>query len=77
MAPTTTPNQRPPDIPAINTDVDPGELIAAQLSQVLTMHDPGHSSQVRPRPCEPPRGKQNLGRGQHAHHTSMSTGGAR
>jgi hypothetical protein len=29
-----------PDIPAIDAGVDPGELIAAQLPQVLAMHDP-------------------------------------
>jgi hypothetical protein len=45
-----------------------GELIAAQLPQVLAMHDPGHGSQVRPRSREPSRGNQDLGRGQHAHH---------
>jgi hypothetical protein len=66
-----------PDIPAINTDVNPGELIAAKLPQILAMHDPGHGSQVRPRSRQPPRGNQDLGRGQYAHHTSMSTGGAR
>jgi hypothetical protein len=65
-----------PDIPAIDTDVDSGELIAAQLPQIFAMHDPSHGSQVRPRSREPPRGNQDLGRGQHAHHTSMSTGGA-
>jgi hypothetical protein len=32
---------------------------------------------VRTRSRQPPRGNQYLGRGQHAHHTSMSTGGAR
>ena len=65
------------DIPAVNVDVDAGELIAAQLPQILAMHDPGHGSQVRPRSRQPPRGNQDLGRGQHAHHTSMSMGGAR
>ena len=33
--------------PAIDADVDAGQLIAAQLPQVLVMHDPGHGSQVR------------------------------
>jgi hypothetical protein len=37
-----------PDIPAIDADVDSGELIAAQLPQILAMHDHGHRSQVRP-----------------------------
>jgi hypothetical protein len=67
----------PQDIPAIDADVDSGELIAAQLPQVLAMRDPGYGRQVRPRSREPPRGNQDLGRGQHAHPTSMSTGGAR
>ena len=65
------------DIPAIDADVDSGELIAAQLPQILAMHDPGHGSQVRSRSRQPPRGNQDLGRGQHAHHTSMSTCDAR
>jgi hypothetical protein len=30
------------DIPAAGADLDAGELIAAQLPQVLPMHDPGH-----------------------------------
>ena len=65
------------DIPAIGADVDSGELIAAQPPQVVLMHDPSHSSQVRPRSGQPPRGDQNLGRGQDAHHNSMGTYGAR
>ncbi len=45
-----------PDIPAIDTDVDSGELIAAQLPQIFAMHDPSHGSQVRPRsPVQIPR----------------------
>jgi hypothetical protein len=32
---------------------------------------------VGPRSRQPPCGDQDLGRGQHAHSTSMSTGGAR
>ena len=65
------------DIPAIDADVDSGELIAAQLPQILAMHDPSHGSQVRPCSREPPRGNQDLGRGQDAHHDSMGTCGAR
>jgi hypothetical protein len=65
------------DIPAVNADVDSGELIAAQLPQVLAMRDASDGSQVRSCSREPPRGNQHLGRGQHAHHDSMSTCGAR
>ena len=39
------------DIPAIDADVDSGELIAAQLPQVIAMHDPGHGSQARSCPA--------------------------
>jgi hypothetical protein len=53
------------------------ELIAAQLPQVLVVHDASDGSQVRSCSREPPRGNQYLGRGQHAHHDSMSTSGAR
>ena len=65
------------DVPAVDADVDSGELIAAQLPQVLRMHDASHGSQVRSCPGEPPRRDQDLGRGQDAHHDSMGTGGAR
>ena len=65
------------DIPAVDTDIDPGELIAAQLPQILVMHDASHSSQVGARSGEPPRGNQDLGRGQDAHHHSMGTCRAR
>jgi hypothetical protein len=54
-----------------------GELIAAQLPQVLGMHDPSHGNQVRSCSREPPRGNQDLGWGQDAHHDSMGTRGAR
>jgi hypothetical protein len=64
------------DIPTIDADVDT-ELIAAQLPQILVMHDPSHGSQVRPCSRQLPGGNQDLGRGQHAHHTSMSVGGTR
>jgi hypothetical protein len=50
------------DIPAPGADVDAGELIAAQLPQVLLMHDASHGSQVRPCCCELPRSNQDLGR---------------
>jgi hypothetical protein len=39
-----------------------GELIAAQLLQVLAVHDPGHDSQVRSRARKAARGDQDLGR---------------
>ena len=65
------------DIPAVDTDVDSGELIAAQLPQVLVMHDASDGSQVGSCSREPPRGNQYLSWGQDAHHNSMGTGGAR
>ncbi len=65
------------DIPAIDADLGSGQLIAAQLPQVLRMHEASHGSQVRPCPREPPRGNQCLGRGQDAHADSMGTCAAR
>src|SRR4029077_7624351 len=65
------------DVPAIDADVDSGELIAAQLPKVLLMHDGSDSGQVRSCSGEPPRGNQDLGRGQDAHHDSMSACGTR
>ena len=65
------------DIPAVKEDVDSGQLIAAQLPQVLVMHDAGDGSQVRSCSGEPPRGNQYLGRGEDAHDDSMGTCGAR
>jgi hypothetical protein len=50
------------DIPAVDADVDSGELIAAQLLQVLMMHDASGGSQVRSCSGEPPRSNQDLGR---------------
>jgi hypothetical protein len=41
------------------------------------MRDASDGSQVRSCSREPPRGNPYLGRGQHAHHDSMSTSGAR
>ena len=64
-------------IPAVGADVGSGELIAAQLPQVLVRHDASKSSQVRPCSRQPPRGNQDLGRGQDAHQDSMGTCGAR
>jgi hypothetical protein len=61
------------NIPAIDANVDSGELIAAQLPQVLVMHDPSGGSQVWSCSRKPPRRDQYLGRGQDAHHDSMST----
>jgi hypothetical protein len=54
-----------------------GQLIAAQLPQILAMHDPSRGSQVRSSSREPPRRNQYLGRGQDAHYDSMDTYGAR
>jgi hypothetical protein len=65
------------DIPAVDADVEPGELIATQLPQVLLMHDASDGSQMRSCSREPPRGNQDLSRSKDAHHNSMSTGGAR
>jgi len=65
------------DSPAPGADVDSGELIAAQLPKVLLMHNASHGSQIGSCPHEPPRGNQDLSRGQDAHHTSMGTCGAR
>ena len=65
------------NIPAIDADIDTGELIAAQPPQVLVMHDASDSSQMGSCSREPPRGNQYPGRGQDAHHDSMSTRGAR
>jgi hypothetical protein len=61
----------------VDADVDSGELIAAQLPQVLVMHDAGNGGQVGSCSREPPRDDQDLGRGQDAHHDSMGTCGAR
>jgi len=65
------------DIPAAGADIDSGELTAAQLPQVLVMHDARDGRQVGSCSREPPRGNQDFGRGQDAHHTSMGTCGAR
>jgi len=65
------------DVPAVGADVDSGELIAAQLPQVLVMHDASDGSQVGSCSGEPSRGNQYLGRGKDAHHNSMGTCGAR
>jgi hypothetical protein len=65
------------DIPVVDTDIESGELITAQLPEVLGMGDASDSSQVGPCSREPPRGNQYLSRGQDAHHHSMGTCGAR
>ena len=65
------------DIPAVDTDVDSGELIAAQLPQVLLSYDVSHGSQVLSCSGEPPCGDQYLSRGEDAHHHSRATRGAR
>jgi hypothetical protein len=65
------------EVPAVDADVDSGELIAAQLPQVLLMHDASNGSQVGSCSREPPRGNQDLGRGKDAHHDSTGTCGTR
>jgi hypothetical protein len=65
------------DVPAVDMDVDSGELITVQLPQVLGVHDAGDGSQVGSCSREPPRGSQYLSWGQDAHHDSMGTRGAR
>jgi hypothetical protein len=65
------------NIPAAGADVDSGELIAAQLPQVLVMHDVGDGSQMGSCSRELPRDNQDLSRGQDIHHHSMGTCGAR
>jgi hypothetical protein len=65
------------DVPAVGADVDTRELIAAQLPQIVGMHDASDRSQVRSCSREPLRGNQCLGRGENAHDDSMGTGGAR
>ena len=77
VAPTATPNQRPRISPAVDTDVESGELIEAQLPLVLLMHDASQSSQAGSCSGEPPRGNQGLSWGQNVHHNSMGTCGAR
>ena len=64
------------DIPAADTTSAPIELIVAQQPQVLVVHDASDSSQVRSRSRKPPRSDQPLGRGENAHHDSMSMRGA-
>ena len=81
VAPTTTPNQRPRmSQPSMRTSTI--ELIAAQLPQILGMHDASEGSQVRSCSREPPGGNQTPGPGrsprQHGHmRRSMTTATAR
>jgi hypothetical protein len=65
------------DVPAVDADLGPRELVAAAPPQVLVMHDAGHGSQVGSCSREPPRGNQDLSRGEDAHHDSMGACGAR
>jgi hypothetical protein len=44
------------DVPAVDANVDSGELIAAQLPRALLMQDASDGSQVCSCSCEPPRG---------------------
>jgi hypothetical protein len=61
------------DIPAVDADIYSAKLIAAQSPQVLVMHDASDGSQMRSYSREPPRGNQDLGRGEDTHHHSMDT----
>jgi hypothetical protein len=75
VAPTTTPNQRPRiSQPPMRTS---RELIAAQLPEIVVMHDASHDSQVRSCSGQLPGGDQALGRSQDAYHDSMGRHGAR
>jgi len=65
------------DIPAVDVDVDSGELFAAQLPQILAMHDSSDGRQVWPCSREPPCGDQDLSRGQETHYDSMGIRDAR
>ena len=61
------------DVPAVDADVESSELFAAQLPQVLVMHDGGEGSQMGLCSGEPSRGNQDLDPGEDAHHDSMGT----
>ena len=65
------------DIPAVAADVDSGELIAAQLPQVLVMHDASDGSEVWSCARESSRGNQRLGRVEDGHNYRMGTCGTR
>jgi hypothetical protein len=65
------------DIPAISADVDSGELSAAQLPQILEMHDASNRNHVGPRSRKQPRGNHDPGPGRYAHHNSMDPPDAR
>jgi hypothetical protein len=71
VAPTNDSEPAATDVPAVDTDVESGELIAAQLPQVLVMHDGSEGSQMGLCSGEPSRGNQDLGPGEDAHHDSM------
>jgi hypothetical protein len=62
------------DIPAVDANIySTAKLIAAQSAQVLVMHDASDGSQMGSCSREPPRGTQDLGRGEDTHHHSMDT----
>ena len=58
VASMTTPNQRPRISQPSRRTSTPVEIIAAQLPQVLVMHDASDGSQVGSCSGEPPRGNQ-------------------
>jgi len=53
------------------------ELSAAQLPQILEMHDASNRNHVGPRSRKPPRGNHDPGPGRSAHHNSMGPPDAR
>ena len=59
------------DIPAVAADVGSGELIAAQLPQVLVMHDASDGSEIWSCARESSCGNQRLGRIEDGHNDSM------
>ena len=65
------------DIPAVDTDIESGEFIAAQLPEVLVMHDDSESGEVGSCSGEPLRGNQDLSWSQDAHPDSMGMCSAR
>jgi hypothetical protein len=65
------------DVPAFEADIDSGKFITAELPQILMMHDASNGHHVGSCSRESPRRDQYFGRGENAHHDSMSTCGAR
>jgi hypothetical protein len=73
VVPASMPDQQPQlSQPPVRTSIT-GELIAAQLPQVLAVHDPSHDSQVRP---QLPRGDQDRAAGADAGGAACSRAGS-